>query len=162
MVDYAKLAEKARALQDAAKDTNGRAEGKKQNPSVFFNSVKTHLIAEMHKANAELTKRGVATLDRSFSPSFSGRFCFTFGTSLFCSVELVAPRAGQPRIKAVISGPPNGGEIGRREYLFNLERDTPEPQSFRTDESAGVIVTGLNPQDTAIDIISCILTGEFS
>lgn len=162
MVDYAKLAEKAKALQDAGSSDNGRAETKKQNPIVFFDSVKSHLVAEMVKANTELGKRGVATLDRSFSPSFSGRFCFTFGTSLFCSVELIDPTVGQPRIKAVINGPPNGGEIGRREYLFNLNRHAPEPQTFRTDESAGVLVTGLSPEDTAIDIISCILTGEFS
>jgi hypothetical protein len=163
VVDYAKLAEKAKALQDAANGTNTRAEMKEQDPVVFFDSVKSHLVAEMHKANLELGKRGVASLDRSFSPSFSGRFCFTFGTSLFCSVELDA-KTDQPRIKAIVNGPPNGGEIGRREYLFNnrASRGVPEPQSFRADESAGMIVTGLNPEDTAIDIISCILTGEFS
>jgi hypothetical protein len=161
VVDYAKLAEKARALQDAANGTQSRSGRKEHDPNVFFDSVKSHLVAEMHKANNELGKRGVATLDRSFSPSFSKRFCFTFGTSLFCSVELDI-KVDQPRIKAVICGPPNGGEIGRREYLFNLDRSTPEPQSFRADESAGVIVTGLNPEDTAIDIISSILIGEFS
>lgn len=159
MVDYAKLAEKAKALQDAAKDESSRGGAKEQDPIAFFDGVKSHLVAEMVKANRELGKRGVATLDRSFSPSFSGRFCFTFGTSLFCSVEL-ATRQEQPRVRAIICGPPNGGEIGRREYLFN--KGIPEPESFRADENTGMIVTGLNPQDTAIDIISCILTGEFS
>jgi hypothetical protein len=160
VVDYAKLAEKAKALQDAANGAHGRVKVKEQDPIVFFDSVKSHLVAEMQKANIELGKRGVATLDRSFSPSFSGRFCFTFGMSLLCSVELET-KMGQPRIRAIISGPPNGGEIGRREYLFNLDRRAPAPQSFRTDEHAGVVVvTGLNPEDTAIDIISCILTGE--
>jgi hypothetical protein len=161
VVDYAKLADKARSLQQAANGASARTEAKKQDPVVFFDRVKSHLISEMSKANSELAKRGVATLDRSFSPSFSGRFCFTFGTSLFCSVEL-DPRPGQPRIRAVISGPPNGGEIGRREYLFNHDRSGQDPPSFRAGEGAGVIVTGLNPEDTAIDIISCILTGEFS
>jgi hypothetical protein len=161
VVDYAKLADKARALRDAARGGNGRAEARRQDPVAFFDRVKSHLISEMQKANLELAKRGVATLDRSFSPSFSGRFCFTFGTSLFCSVEL-DPKPGQPRIRAVMSGPPNGGEIGRREYLFNHDSAAPEPPSFRAGEGAGVIVTGLNPEDTAIDIISCILTGEFS
>ncbi len=159
MVDYAKLAEKAKALQDAANSVHSKPEGKEHNPIVFFDRVKSHLVAEMHKANTELSKRSVATLDRSFSPSFSGRFCFTFGTSLLCSVELDV-RPSQPRIRAIISGPPTGGEIGRREYVFNQR--TPEPESFRTEEGAGVIVTGLNPEDTAIDIISSILSGEFS
>ena len=161
MVDYAKLADKAKALQDAASDnTRGSGESNRQDPIVFFDGVKSYLVAEMHKANLELAKRGVATLDRSFSPSFSGRFCFTFGTSLLCSVELDSKQLEQPRIKAVISGPPTGGEIGRREYLFN--QDAPEHQSFRADASGGsMIVTGLNAEDTAVDIISCILTGEF-
>lgn len=159
MVDYAKLAEKARALQDAANGRDCRPGAKEHDPVAFFDGVKSHLVAEIHKANLELGKRGVATLDRSFSPSFSGRFCFTFGTSLLCCVELGA-KTGQPRIRAIISGPPTGGEIGRREYVFN--QGTPEPASFRADESAGVIVTGLNPEDTAIDIISSILSGEFS
>jgi hypothetical protein len=159
VVDYAKLAEKAKALQDAGNETPSKAEVKQQDPIVFFDNVKSHLVAEMHKANLELAKRGVATLDRSFSPSFSGRFCFTFGTWLFCSVELDT-RPEQPRVRAVICGPPNGGEIGRREYLFN--KGAPALQSFRADENAGVVVTGLSPQDTAIDIISCLLTGEFS
>ncbi len=159
MVDYAKLAEKAKALQDAANDASGKTEAKEQDPIVFFDGVKSHLIAEMHKANHELAKRGVATLDRSFSPSFSGRFCFTFGTSLFCSVDLDT-RQEHPRVRAIICGPPTGGEIGRREYLFN--RNGAAQPSFRADENTGMIVTGLNPQDTAIDIISCILTGDFS
>ena len=159
MVDYAKLADKAKALQEAAKGSDGRPERRELDPTVFFDSVKSHLVAEMNKANMELGKRGVATLDRSFSPSFSGRFCFTFGTSLLCSVEL-GTRAGERRIKATITGPPNGGEIGRREYEFN--RGKLEPQSFRTDEDSGVIVTGLNPEETAIDIITSILAGEFS
>ncbi|HZP05900.1 MAG TPA: hypothetical protein VFB43_13450 [Terracidiphilus sp.] len=160
MVDYAKLAERARALQDAAAGITSKPEVKEQDPVVFFDSVKAYLVAEMHKANAELGKRGVATLDRSFSPSFSKRFCFTFGTSLLCSVELDVRTYQPPRIKAIISGPPTGGEIGRREYVFNQRAQ--EPESFRADESAGVIVTGLNAEDTAIDIISSVLSGEFS
>ena len=159
MVDYAKLAEKARALQDAAAGITSKPEVREQDPLIFFDNVKSHLVAEIHKANAELGKRGVATLDRSFSPSFSKRFCFTFGTSLLCSVELDS-RAYQPLIRAIISGPPTGGEIGRREYVFNQRAQ--EPESFRADQSAGVIVTGLNAEDTAIDIISSILSGEFS
>lgn len=159
MVDYGKLADKAKALQNAAKEGDSRTEGKQQDPVVFFDNVKSHLVAEMHKANVELGKRGLATLDRSFSPSFSGRFCFTFGTSLFCSVELDA-NGGHRRIKSIINGPPNGGEIGRREYHFN--RGATEPQSFRADDEAGVIVTGLNSEEIAVDIVSSILIGEFS
>jgi hypothetical protein len=159
VVDYAKLAEKAKALQDASKGSNGRPDGQEQDPTAFFDKVKSHLVAEMYKANVELSRRGLSTLDRSFSPSFSGRFCFTFGLSLLCSVELDT-RMGLRCIKATISGPPNAREIGRRSYLFN--RATQQPQSFMEDENAGVVVRGLGPEEIAVDIISCILSGEFS
>ena len=159
MADYAKLAEKAKALQDALKGSGGRLEPQEQDPVAFFDKVKAHLVSEMYKANVELSKRGVATLDRSFSPSFSGRFCFTFGTSMLCGVEL-DPRSGPRAIKATISGPPNAREIGRRIYFFS--RTAQATPSFQEDESEGVMVRGLNPEEIAVDIISCILSGEFS
>jgi hypothetical protein len=159
VADYAKLADIARANQDHARRTPERPEAQQYDPSVFYQNVKSHLTAEINKANPELTKRGVPTLDRSFLPSFSGRYCFTFGFSLLCSVELDA-HPELSRIKAVISGPPNGNEIGRREYLFN--RGVGEQQSFRTEEGVGIIVTGLNAGEIAIDIVSSILSGEFS
>lgn len=159
MVDYAKLADIAKANQDLARGVAERPVTRQYDPSVFYQNVKSHLIAEISKANPELKKRGVPTLDRSFLPSFSGRFCFTFGFSLLCSVELDA-HPHLCRIKAIISGPPNGYEIGRREYHFN--RDSEEPQSFRTEEGVGVIVTGLKPDEIAVDIVSSILSGEFS
>jgi hypothetical protein len=160
VVDYAKLADKAKALQDAAKGSGSRNEALEHDPAAFYHAVKAHLIAEMNKANPELSKRGVPTLDRSFLPSFSGRFCFTFGISLFCSVEL-DELPGRHRIKAVITGPPNGNEIGRREYLFN--RGGPEPPSYRAEEGGTTtIVTGLGPDQIAVDIVSSLLSGEFS
>jgi len=159
VVDYAKLADKARAIQEAAKTGGPRGGRMEYDPATFYQTVKAHLVAEINKANPELSKRGVPTLDRSFLPSFSGKFCFTFGMSLFCSVELDA-QPERHRIKAVISGPPNGKEVGRREYLFN--RGSSEPQSFRAEEGVGTIVTGLMPEEIAVDIVSSILSGEFS
>jgi hypothetical protein len=79
--------------------------------------------------------------------------------SLFCSVELDA-QPGRHRIKSVITGPPNGNEIGRREYLFN--RGGPEPPSYRAEEGSVTIVTGLVPEQIAVDIVSSLLSGEFS
>lgn len=159
MVDYAKLADKARALQDSAKDSGSYRGKMEYDPASFYQTVKAYLVAEINKANPELKKRGVPTLDRSFLPSFSGKFCFTFGMSLFCSVELDA-QPERHRIKAVITGPPNGNEVGRREYLFN--RGGSEPPSFRAEEGVGTIVTGLMPEQIAVDIVSSILSGEFS
>lgn len=159
MVDYSKLADKARAIQDAAKGGSGRSGRAEYDPAYFYQTVRSHLVAEINKANPELTKRGVPTLDRSFLPSFSGKFCFTFGMSLFCSVELDA-QPERNRIKAVISGPPNGNEVGRREYLFN--RGAAEPASYRAEEGLGTIITGLSPEQIAVDIVSSILSGEFS
>ena len=159
MVDYAKLADIAKANQDVARRAAARPETQQYDPGVFYQNVRSHLTAEINKANPELTKRGVPTLDRSFLPSFSGRYCFTFGFSLLCSVELDT-HPELCRIKAIISGPPNGNEIGRREYLFN--RGPEEQQSFRSEEGVGVIVTGLNAEEIAVDIVSSILSGEFS
>lgn len=159
MVDYGKLADKAKAIQDAAKGSGGRGDRVQYDPASFYQTVRAHLVAEINKANPELSKRGVPTLDRSFLPSFSGKFCFTFGMSLFCSVELDA-QPERHRIKAVISGPPNGNEVGRREYLFN--RGAVEQTSYRAEEGLGTIITGLNPEQIAVDIVSSILSGEFS
>jgi hypothetical protein len=162
VVDYAKLADKAKANQDVARGVSAsRTDGETRliDPGVFYGNVKAHLADEINKANPELAKRGVPTLDRSFLPSFSGKFCFTFGFSLLCTVELDAQQE-RNRIKALISGPPNGNEIGRREYLFN--RPVSEQQSFRSEEGIGVIVTGLKPAEIAVDIVSSILSGEFS
>jgi hypothetical protein len=159
VVDYGKLADKAKAIQDAAKGSGNRGGRVQYDPASFYQTVRAHLVAEINKANPELSKRGVPTLDRSFLPSFSGKFCFTFGMSLFCSVELDA-QPERNRIKAVISGPPNGNEVGRREYMFN--RGDVEQTSYRAEEGGGTIITGLNPEQIAVDIVSSILSGEFS
>jgi len=160
VVDYAKLADKAKALQDAARGGGRREEQLEHDPVAFYTAVKTQMITEINRANPELSKRGVPTLDRSFLPSFSGRFCFTFGISLFCSVEL-DDQPGRHRIKAIITGPPNGNEIGRREYLFN--RGAAESPSYRAEEGGTTtIVTGLAPEQIAVDIVSSLLSGEFS
>ena len=162
MVDYAKLADKAKANQDLARGPSTsytEAQTQQVDPGVFYGKVKAHLADEINKANLELAKRGVPTLDRSFLPSFSGKFCFTFGFSLLCAVELEA-YPERCRIKATISGPPNGNEIGRREYLFN--GPVSEHQTYRAEEGVGVIVTGLKPDEIAVDVVSSILSGEFS
>ncbi len=159
MVDYAKLADKAKALQEATKGASRYEKTLEYDPAVFYQAVKSHLVEEINKANPELSKRGVPTLDRSFLPSYAGKFCFTFGVSLFCSVEMDT-QPERHRIKAVITGPPNGNEVGRREYLFN--RGGPEPPSYRAEEGVGTIVTGLGPEAIAVDIVSSILSGEFS
>jgi hypothetical protein len=81
VVDYAKLAEKAKANQDLARSTTGRPETEQYDPAIFYQNVKTYLVGEINKANPELSRHGVPTLDRSFLPSFLGKFCFTFGMS---------------------------------------------------------------------------------
>jgi hypothetical protein len=159
VVDYAKLADKAKALQEAARGGDTRDEVLEHDPAAYYHAVKSYLIKEINKANPELMKRGVHTLERSFLPSYSGKFCFTFGISLLCSVELDA-LAGRSCIRAVISGPPTGKEVGRREYCFN--RGGPEPASFRTEEGGITTVVGLTPEEIAVDILSSLLSGEFS
>jgi hypothetical protein len=163
VVDYAKLADKAKALQEAANSEDRREdrhdEALEHDPAAFYHAVKSYLIKEINKANPELIKRGVHALERSFLPSYSGKFCFTFGISLLCSVELDA-LAGRSCIRAAISGPPNGKEVGRREYYFN--RGGLEPAAYRAEAGGITTVVGLSPEEIAIDIVSSLLSGEFS
>jgi hypothetical protein len=157
VTDYAKLAEKAKAKQDAGKLAVERPSGQRSDPNLFFERVKAHIVEEMDKANAELRKRGAETIGRNHLPSYGGKICLTYGNSLLCSVELEAHTEGS-WIKAVISGPPNGYEIARKEYSVNL--DALAVQRHESKEG-GSAVAESSPGGIAADIISSILGCEF-
>ncbi len=159
MVNYGELADRAQALQQQAEIPSAAENIKKpeSDAQLFFERVKQHIVEEMSKANAELAKRRVEGIERVFSPGFHGKLCLTFGSSLFCSVDLQTLGEGG-RITAIINGPPNGYEISRKEFLF---RCAPQENSAPFDLSARE-AAGATPDGIAIEIVSGLIQGRFN
>jgi hypothetical protein len=157
MVDYEKLAAKAKAIQDAANLASQREKESAIDPKVFFQRVTAQINEEMNKANVELTKRGVGAISRNHLPNFDGVVFLVFGAGGLCRVELEAqPRVS--KIKAIICGPPNGNELSRKEFLFG-QGIAASPSS--TTEAGGQITVGDTPQEIAQEIIAGIVIGTF-
>ena len=157
MMNYAKLAEKAKMIQIADKLEAERHKQLRTDPCAFFEKVKKHIEEEMYKANVELRKRKAAVFDRNYLPGFSDELFLTYGTDSLCRVGL-GILGGGCRITAVISGPPNGYEISRKEYLCN---DDKACQEERPAIEEGMPPEGSCPEEIAVDIISGILRGGF-
>jgi hypothetical protein len=157
VVDYAKLADKAKVIQEADKLAAAKHKQLRADPCVFFERVKAHLAEEMNKANVELRKREAAILDRNHLPGFADDVFITYGTSSVCRVGL-GILGGGCRITAVISGPPNGCEISRRVYLCSQE---PSCQEEVPTGEEGSQALPTRPNEIAADIISGILLGKF-
>ena len=157
MVDYAVLADKAKVMQDAEKLTAYKQKEMKADPKAFFDNVRAHLIDEMAKANVELHKRKTVGFGRNHMPGFEDEVFITFGNDLLCRVTLVV-LGGRCRIKAVISGPPNGYELSRREYPINQEDSNSERASAAGAESASAKA---RPYQIAVNIVSCVMIGRF-
>jgi hypothetical protein len=155
MVNYAKLAEKAKMIQIADKLEAERHKQLREDPCIFFDKVKAHIVEEMNKANVELRKRGAATFDRNYLPGFSEELFLTYGTDSLCRVGL-GILGGGCRVTAVISGPPNGYEISRKEYLCNQDKAC---QEVLPAVEEGMPPEGSCPEEIAVDIISGILRG---
>lgn len=157
MVDYGKLADKAKALQKAGKLGSSDSQSLRADPRELYEKVKTFVLEEVQKANAELGKRKMALIDRVLSPSYKGRLCLSLGTSLICNVDYTAAAEGC-RITVAICGPPNGAEISRKQFLAVNE----SPQRDRL-EKLGTIPweKGSTPQRIAVEIVSGLLAGEF-
>jgi hypothetical protein len=157
MIDYANLAAKAKATQDDEKLAAGRNRELKSDPCAFFARVKKCIFEEMTKANAELSKRGAAVFDRNHLPGFDEDIFLTYGTDSLCRVGLGFV-AGRCMITAVISGPPNGYEISRKEYLCDQKASCPDKI-----HAVGVELPsfGSSPEEIAADIISSVLVGRF-
>ena len=156
MVNYAKLAEKAKMIQIADKLEAERHKQLRTDPCVFFEKVKEHIVEEMNKANVELRKRNAAGFDRNYLPGFSDELFLTYGTDSLCRVGLGIQ--GGCRVTAVISGPPNGFEISRKEYLCNQDKACHE---VLPDVDVAMPPDGSCPEEIAVDVISGILRGGF-
>jgi hypothetical protein len=157
VLDYARLAETAKEKQEANRAASERHQQLRADPCVFFDSVKTHLVGEMTKANAELRKKGAAVLGRNHLPGFDDEVFLTYGTDALCRVGL-GIMGGGCRVTAVLSGPPNGYEISRREYLCVQAENCSEVLHVGGAESSTVVAC---PNEIAADIISGILAGKF-
>ena len=157
MVDYEKLADRAKMIQVAANFALYRQKTLEADPRGFFQKMTAHIGEEMNKANVELRKRGVGTIARNHLPSFKWTIFLACGTASLCKVQLEV-RKPTSRIVATISGPPNGNELSRKVYLLGPE----DASSKATEgEEAGLLTRGASPEKVAQDIISGILIGKF-
>jgi hypothetical protein len=157
VVDYGKLAEKAKRRQDAENLPVAGNMEQKSNPKAFFERVRTQLLKEMDKANVELGKRGADRISQNHLAGFDNEMFLTFGTDLLCRVTLNT-MAGGCRITAVLSGPPNGCELSRKEYPFDCDGVNAEMLLAKT---AGFSLVDPLPKKIAVDIISSLLAGKF-
>jgi hypothetical protein len=156
LTDYAKLADIAKLKETV--DTTAVAEHKKLRAEhcSFFESVILHLKEEMKQVNVELHKRKAPIFEQIHLPSFDEEFILTYGTNALCRVGRGIMRGGC-RITATISGPPNGYEISRREFLCKQEETCNEVITIDASQSK----ISFAPQEVAADIISGILLGKF-
>ena len=158
MTDYAKLADKAKEKQEADILAAERHKELRADPCSFFERVKAHLVEEMNKANVELRKRKAAVFDQYHLPGFTDEVFITYGTDSLCRVGL-GILGGGCRITAVISGPPNGYEISRKEYICNEQpADCKEVLPASEDRSPEIPSC---PDAIAADVIEGILLGKF-
>ena len=157
MTDYAKLADIAKLKEIVDHSAVEKHKELRADPCTFLERVKKHLMEEMNKANVELRKKRAPTFDRIHLPSLDEEVLLTYGTSSRCRVGL-GIMSGGCRITAVISGPPNGYEISRREYRCKQEGGCREV--LAVDESQSRTMA-FSPDEVAADIISGVLVGKF-
>jgi hypothetical protein len=153
MVNYAQLADAAKAKQEADRLAAERHRQLRADPCVFFARVREHLLEEMRKANVELRRRRAALFDQNHLPGFPNEMFITYGIDTLCRVGLGIMDGGC-RVTAVLSGPPNGYEISRKAYLC----DKPACQEERPEEGRAV---PCGPDEIAQDIIAGVLLGRF-
>ncbi len=151
MTDYGALADKLNSLEKAVKPAHECLVEHGTAPVAFYERVKAQIDGQVEKANAELHKRRLPTIERVFVPSFYGKLCLTFGTEMLCHVDLQETTG---RIVMMISGPPHGLEITRKEY--RLSQEATGVQAFPNDTAASV-TTGYDPARLAAEIVSELL-----
>lgn len=156
MTNYGVLADRLSDLVQAGIPARQRLARNGIDPAAFYESVKAHVEQEAAKANEELRKRGLSTIERIFIPGYLGRLSLTFGTALLCSVEL---NESKGRVRAVIFGPPNRDEISKKDFFL-----IPEAADLRGSlfEEAEKVAVGYSPQRIAAEIVSGLLTGDFA
>ena len=156
MTDYGALADKVSSLAQAGSSARKRLARNGIDPAAFYECVKAHVEEEIVKANEELRKRGLSTIERIFIPGFLGRLSMTFGTALLCSVEL---NESKGRVSAVIFGPPNRCEISRKDYFVYPDAGHSQDSPIGEAKKAAF---GYAPDRIAVEIVSALMMGEFA
>ncbi len=151
MNGYGTLAEMLRSSGYAEERFSRDPVRQEFDPAAFFEQVKAHIIEEVQKANAELHKRGLASIERVLVPCYLGRLCLTFGTALMCCVDFEVSKG---RTTFVIVGPPNRREILRKEYPFSRG---PAKLEVASTQSARNHTISYGPAAVASAIVSQIL-----
>ena len=157
IVDYEKIAEKARMRQDAATLPQVRRNQLEANAKAFFQRVSAHMEEEMKKANVARCKRKVDTIARNRLPNFEDAVFLTIGTEALCRVELDL-KTRIPRIAAVIIGPPHRAEIARRVYMLVMDASGKE---MSNPGGAGWPTLGASSKEIAQQIIAGVVSGRF-
>jgi hypothetical protein len=137
-MDYGELAQKLSNQRSHAQSAHEVGAERGTSLADVYGRVNLYVMNEIEKANMEMRKRKLNTIERVFMPSYRGKLCLTFGSELLCTVEL---QEAKELIAAVISGPPNAQEISRKEFL---------------------LFEGCDPERIAVEIVSGLLMGEFS
>ena len=138
MTNYKQLADKLIQRRTHARHEQATAAAREMDAAQVYERIKLLVGNEIAKANTELRRRKLATVERVFMPCCQGRLCLTYGLDLFCTVDV---QEGKSQITAVISGPPNATEISRK--AFKMDGD-------------------VNPEEITAEIVSGLLMGEFA
>ena len=158
LVDYARLAEIAKAKLDADNLHEKRQKEAGKESIVFFRRVKEHVFAEMNKANVELRKQGADTIARNNLPHFDKDIFLTYGTHLLCQVKLEVQVATYG-LSAVIFGPPNRCQVSCKKYSFSGGTSNLRLIDAKDKESPTVET---QPEEIAEEIIASIIAGKFN
>ena len=137
-MDYGKLAQELSYKQLHAQSVQEAGAERGTGLTEVYERVKLLVMSEIQKANVEMRKRKLNTIERIFTPCHRGKLCLTLGSRLLCTVELQEVKG---QILAVISGPPHALEISRKEFP---------------------LIGGCDPERIAVEIVSGFLMGEFS
>ena len=156
MTNYGVFADRLSDSVQAGSSARKRLARNGIDPAAFYESVKAHVEQEVGKANEELRKRGLSTIERIFIPGFLGRLSLTFGTALLCSVEL---NESKGRVRAVIFGPPNRDEIARKDFFLIPEAAALQNSPFDEAQKAAV---GYSPKQIAAEIVCALMMREFA
>ena len=164
MVDYAKLIDEEKARQDSAIAKVEAHKERDEDLHSFFNRVQTDLGNEISKANEELNKRSVPTIEGPFKiEGHDDQIEYNLGTRKPCcrlSLESTSPEIGLSRIHTELFDE-EGKVIGQTDYVIEgVAQDLKTYNSLVEgfpDHAAQVGST-----DIAQEIVAGIISGRFA
>ncbi|MGC9223023.1 MAG: hypothetical protein ACP5E2_03810 [Terracidiphilus sp.] len=132
MVNYRELAEELSIRQARDQQAQKKPSVQGSHAARIYERVKTVVDHEIERANAELKKRRLASVERVRVPSFFGRLCLSFGPDVLCTVDLHEPEG---EITAVVTGPPNARELARKAFALSEH----QPEQIAEEIVAGLL-----------------------